>query len=96
MEIVATSNINTDANNIKNCINNLSKDINAIQNCINYIPQVWSGKDSESFINKYKNEILPELKKYEKNLNDYYTFLSKVYDVFNTLDESYNKNISTD
>ena len=92
MIIKASSGINTDASNLKNCIDNLSKDINDLKNYIDYIPQYWSGNDSNDFIKKY-NEVFRVLEEYEKNFYVYYNFLIKVYDIFKTLDENYNKAI---
>lgn len=96
MKIVATSSINSDATKIKEHIDKLTYDINFIQDYIDYIPQMWSGADGKKFVNKYKNEVLPVLREYEKNFNEYYTFLTKVYDIFKTLDEDYNKPINTE
>ncbi len=96
MRIVAASGINSDANNIKQCIDKLTYDINFIQDYMDALPQMWSGADGKTFVNKYRNEVLPVLREYEKNFNEYYKFLTKVYDIFRTLDEDYNKPINTD
>ena len=96
MKIVATRKINADAAKIKEHLDKLTYYINYIQDYIDYIPQIWSGEDGKSFVNKYKNEVLPTLREYEKNFSTYYSFLTKVYDIFETLDEKYNKVISTE
>lgn len=96
MKIVAESSINTDASEIKKCIDKLKYDINFIRDYMDTLPQMWSGEDGKKFVSKYKNEVLPALREYEKNFNEYYTFLTKVYDIFRTLDEDYNKPINTD
>ncbi len=95
MRIKASSGINSDANKLAQIINDISKDIKKIQDCIDAIPKCWKGTDSDSFVAKY-NKSLIELKKYEKNLNNYYTFLTKVYDIFCTLDEKYGIPINTE
>lgn len=95
MKIVATSSINSDAAKVKKKIDEFSNDISQIQDVINIIPQAWQGKDATSFINKY-NEALVKLKKYEVSFNDYYKYLCKVYDIFNALEEAYNRPIDTD
>lgn len=96
MKIVATSDINSDAAKIKGHLDKLTYYINYIQDYIDGMPQIWSGDDADAFVNKYKSEVLPTLREYEKNFNEYYNFLTKVYDIFKTLDENYNKPISTD
>lgn len=96
MKIVATSGINSDAAKIKQYINKLSYDIKFIQDYIDYLPNIWSGEDEKQFANKYQTEVLPTLREYEKNFNEYYNFLIKVYDIFKALDANYNKPINTE
>ena len=96
MKIVASSAINSDATKIKECIDTLSKDIIELQNYADGIPQLWNDENSKKFVNKYKTEVLPELRKYEQTFKDYHVFLTKVYEIFRTLDENYNKEISTE
>ena len=85
MKIIATGDISNDATKIKECVDNL-----------NAIPQIWVGDDATRIIKKYNDEFFPELKKYKQVLDDYYVFLTKVYEIFRTLDENYNKPISID
>lgn len=96
MKIVAANSINSDAAKIKEHIDRVSYDINFICDYVDFLPQMWSGDDGKKFVDKYKNEVLPVLREYEKNFNEYYNFLTKVYDIFRTLDENYNKPINTD
>ncbi len=96
MKIVAASSINSDAAKIKEYLNHLTYNINFIKDYVDALPQLWSGEDARKFTDKYRNEVLPALREYERNFVEYYNFLTKVYDVFRTLDESYNKPINTD
>ncbi len=96
MKIIATGDISNDATKIKECVDNLNKDINELKNYIDAIPQIWVGDDATRIIKKYNDEFFPELKKYKQVLDDYYVFLTKVYEIFRTLDENYNKSISID
>ncbi len=96
MKIVAASSINSDAAKIKEYIDHLNYNINFIKDYIDALPQMWTGDDAKRFVNKYRNEVLPVLKQYEKSFNEYYNFLTKVYAIFRTLDENYNKPISVD
>lgn len=93
MKIKASKEINSDAAKLKEYVNIISKNINSLQGYMSVIPQFWKGKDSESFVKKYNTAIV-ELRKYEKNFNDYYKFLTKVYDIFSTLDEKYGVSIN--
>lgn len=96
MKIVAESSINSDATKIKEYLDHLTYNINFIKDYVDALPQLWSGDDAKKFIDKYRNEVLPVLREYEKNFNEYYIFLTKVYDIFRTLDENYNRPINTD
>ena len=97
MKIVATNDILLDANNMKiNSINEIILNIKSLEEIINVLPTVWSGADGKSFYNKYTNEVIPTLKEYQKQLDNYYEFLKKVYDLYETLDEVYSKNINLD
>lgn len=95
MRIKVSKEINSDASLLEDYIGNINKGINSLQESINSIPNFWKGKDSDAFVEKYNNAI-SELRKYEKNLNEYYKFLTKVYDIFSTLDEKYGVPISLD
>lgn len=94
MKIVATSNINNEAVKIKGYIDQINYDIKQIEIIIECIPAGWQGTDATSFINKYKEAVF-KLRQYINSLNDYYLFLTKVYDIFNTLDEVYSRSIDT-
>lgn len=96
MKIVASSSINGDATKIKEHIDKLTYDINFIQDYISSLPQMWSGDDEKKFVSKYNDEVLPVLHEYEKTFNEYYTFLAKVYGIFETLEEEYDKAINTE
>ncbi len=93
MKIIATNDINSDAATIRECIDNLDYSINEIVNYIEWIPNIWAGDNCNAFIKKYE-EVLKNLREYKKNFDDYYTYLTKVYSIFETLDENYNKAIS--
>lgn len=97
MKIIATNDILLDANDMKiNSINEIISHIKSVEEIINILPKVWSGADEESFHNKYINEVIPTLKEYQKQLDNYYEFLKKVYDLYETLDDVYSKNINLD
>lgn len=95
MKIKISSSLNSDAANINNSIKNFSNDINSLVNFISGVSLFWSGSDADSFCKKY-NEAITKLKEYEKAFKEYQNYVSKVQPIFGTLDESYNKNISTE
>lgn len=92
MKIIASNSLNSEANKVKTSINNITNNINEIKYIIQNTPSFWDGDDAKSFICKYE-EVLKELDKHIENLNDYYSFMSKVKGIFDALDDSYNKSI---
>jgi len=95
MKIISSSQINSDAAMLKKCIDNYSSEVTNIRRIIDQIPSVWQGNDATSFINKY-NEALEQLEKYKEALYKYCDFLSRVNAVYDELNSSYDKVISTD
>lgn len=94
MKIVISNGLTNDVAQIKNNLDEYSKKIGELQNVIDAIPQYWQGADAASFIKKYK-EALTKLKSYETSFEDYYSYLSKVYGIYNALNEAYDKEINT-
>ena len=68
---------------------------NCMQNYISNVSSVWQGNDATSYVNKFRNEAIPELQKYVKIMRDYQKFLSEVYPIYKSLDEYYDKPINT-
>lgn len=95
MKIKASNGITTSANSINEYINEISRSINKIQNYISNVSSVWQGNDATSYVNKFRNEAIPELQKYLKIMQDYQKFLSEVYPIYKSLDEYYDKPINT-
>ena len=96
MKIIAEREISKDVSNIKEYIGNISHQISYLQSVIDTIPKYWTGADAKKFINKYNEEAIPQLKKFEKEFNNYVSFLSKIYKIYSALEENYNKNINTE
>ena len=94
MKIVASSSLNSSANTIKKNLESINSSIKSIETDINNMKNIWLGKDADSFVKKYK-DILQELKRYEASFEKYQDYLSKVYDIYKTLDDAYNKQIDT-
>lgn len=95
MKIKASNGIATSANSINEYINEISRSINKIQNYISNVSSVWQGNDATSYVNKFRNEAIPELQNYVKIMKEYQSFLSQVYPIFKALDEHYDKPINT-
>lgn len=96
MKIIAEREISKDVSNIKEYIGNISHQISYLQSVIDTIPKYWTGADAKKFIKKYNEEAIPQLKKFEKEFNNYVSFLSKIYKIYSALEENYNKNINTE
>lgn len=95
MKIIANEGINKDVANIKEYISVISEQISYLQNIVNSIPNYWTGSDATRLINKYNDEAIPKLKKFESEFNDYALFLSKIPNIYSALEDAYNKNIDT-
>ncbi len=96
MKIKASSGLNLSATNINTYINEISGSINKIKNYLSYVSSVWQGDDATSFVNKFRNEAIPELQKYVNVMKEYQKFLSQVYPIYKSLDEYYDRPIKTE
>lgn len=92
MKIVITDGIRSDASIIRSNLDDFSLKKAQLKSILDTVPNAWKGTDATSFINKY-NEALTKLTEFEKSFNEYYTYLSKVKGVFDTLDEVYDRKI---
>lgn len=95
MKIVSSKYIKSDSEYVQTCIEDYSKDIDKLQNVLNNIKTVWKGTDADSFIEKYQ-EIIKKLRIYENNFIEYRKYLSQVQEVYEALNENYDKQINTD
>lgn len=94
MKIKASSGITTSANSINEHIDEITRSINKIQDYMANVSNVWQGNDATSYVNKFRNEAIPELQNYVKIMKDYQKFLSEVYPIYKSLDEFYDKSIN--
>lgn len=95
MKIVSSKYIKSDSEYVQTCIEDYSKDIDKLQNVLNNIKTVWKGTDADSFVEKYQ-EIIKKLRIYENNFIEYRKYLSQVQEVYEALNENYDKQINTD
>ncbi len=95
MKIVSSKYIKSDSEYVQTCIEDYSKDIDKLQNVLNNIKTVWEGTDADSFVEKYQ-EIIKKLRIYENNFIEYRKYLSQVQEVYEALNENYDKQINTD
>ena len=96
MKIKASRDIVSSATSVNVYINEISRSITRIQNYLSSIPNAWQGDDATKFLNKFRNEAIPELQNYFKVMKDYQSFLAQVYPIFQALDEYYDKAIDID
>ena len=75
-------------------IDEITRSINKIQDYMANVSNVWQGNDATSYVNKFRNEAIPELQNYVKIMKDYQKFLSEVYPIYKSLDEYYDKSIN--
>lgn len=94
MRIKASSGITSSSTSVNVYINEISRSITKIQNYISNVSSVWQGNDATSYVNKFRNEAIPELQNYVKIMKEYQSFLSQVYPIFKALDEYYDKPIN--
>lgn len=95
MKIKASGDINTSVNNIDQYIGEINSSINRIENYLGGVSKVWQGADATSFVNKFKNEAIPELRKYVKVMREYRKYLNEIYPIYKALDDYYDKPINT-
>ena len=93
MKIAASSSLSGKANTIKSCNENILKDINELSSVTESMLSFWEGDDATSFVRKINDEYIPKLNKAYDSLDDYAVYLSKVYSVFKSVDEYYDKEI---
>ena len=92
MKIVVTDSINAKAKEIKECIDFISQKITEINISIGLVNTFWKGTDANSFDQKYDEAII-KLKEYQNSFETYYHYLLKIYDIFSSFEDSYNKKI---
>ena len=95
VKIKSSYSISSDANSIGTYVQKFSSDVAQMKMLINAVPSSWSGNDSKSYIEKYR-EVLYKLNDFEKSLKEYQKYLSQVRTVFDSLNEAYDKKINTD
>lgn len=65
----------------------------AFKACTEELPSYWVGDDASAFKKKIE-EITPCLEKYRDDLYTFADYLSKIYMIFNTIEQSYNRSIN--
>lgn len=95
MKIKVSSGIITSANNVDKHIDEISKSITRIEKYLSGVSRVWQGSDATSFVKKFQNEAIPDLRKYVKVMEEYQKYLKEIYPIYKALDDYYNKPIST-
>lgn len=91
---INTSSIETLSDQIKENIDDLKKEHENIKKYINDIKKGWKGENADKFYKAFEDIYLPNLISSINVLSEFQTFISKVPDAYETIDNSYaNKNI---
>ncbi|MBR2712816.1 MAG: hypothetical protein IKE73_03815 [Bacilli bacterium] len=92
---INTKRITNISTSYKAILESLKEEQININKSINELKQGWQGEKASRYINAIEDEYLVELKEAIILLNKYYTYLSKIPNVYEKLDESYlNKKIN--
>ena len=86
---VEYDNLTETGNNIVELSEKFSEEVRKINENVNKIEKIWSGKDSEIYLNRMRNEYIQNLNELSNILNEYGKYLLKVERGYELLDSTF-------